>query len=119
DYALVGGIPARQLGWVSRDGEVLGEDLVCPRTGEHYQLLDGRLHPVADNGRSSPADPAPIEHPTDSAADAEPTPVGPATGPDPVAVVEPEVATAANGDASDDHAAPEPQPSDHLLGSER
>lgn len=36
DHALVAGIPARRIGWVSRTGEVLGEDLVCPRTGERY-----------------------------------------------------------------------------------
>lgn len=36
-YALVVGIPSRQIGWVSRAGERLGEDLVCPRTGERYR----------------------------------------------------------------------------------
>ena len=42
-YALVAGVPARQIGWVSREGERLGDDLVCPRTGERYRLADGRL----------------------------------------------------------------------------
>jgi UDP-2-acetamido-3-amino-2,3-dideoxy-glucuronate N-acetyltransferase len=37
-FALVAGVPARQMGWVSRAGERLGDDLVCPRTGERYQL---------------------------------------------------------------------------------
>lgn len=37
-YALVAGVPARHLGWVSREGERLGDDLVCPRTGEQYEL---------------------------------------------------------------------------------
>lgn len=36
DYALVAGVPARRIGWVSRTGERLGDDLVCPRTGETY-----------------------------------------------------------------------------------
>lgn len=46
-YALVVGNPARQIGWMSRAGERLGEDLVCPRTGERYQLDDaGRLRPT-------------------------------------------------------------------------
>ncbi|MEQ8402971.1 MAG: acyltransferase [Roseitalea porphyridii] len=36
DYALMAGIPARRIGWVGRSGEVLGSDLVCPRTGERY-----------------------------------------------------------------------------------
>jgi len=35
-HALVLGNPARQAGWVSRSGERLGADLVCPRTGERY-----------------------------------------------------------------------------------
>lgn len=38
DHALVVGNPARQIGWVSRAGERLGEDVVCPRTGEVYVL---------------------------------------------------------------------------------
>ena len=36
DYALVAGVPARRIGWVSRAGERLADDLVCPRTGEAY-----------------------------------------------------------------------------------
>jgi UDP-2-acetamido-3-amino-2,3-dideoxy-glucuronate N-acetyltransferase len=36
--------PARQAGRVSRSGERLGPDLVCPRTGETYRkTADGRL----------------------------------------------------------------------------
>jgi UDP-2-acetamido-3-amino-2,3-dideoxy-glucuronate N-acetyltransferase len=41
-YALVVGNPARRIGWVSREGERLGSDLVCPRTGERYlETQDG------------------------------------------------------------------------------
>jgi UDP-2-acetamido-3-amino-2,3-dideoxy-glucuronate N-acetyltransferase len=47
DYALVLGNPARQVGWVSSAGERLGDDLVCPRTGERFALIDGRLEPAA------------------------------------------------------------------------
>lgn len=36
DFALVAGVPARRIGWVSRSGDRLGDDLVCPRTGERY-----------------------------------------------------------------------------------
>lgn len=36
-FALVAGVPARRIGWVSHEGEVLGTDLVCPRTGQRYQ----------------------------------------------------------------------------------
>jgi UDP-2-acetamido-3-amino-2,3-dideoxy-glucuronate N-acetyltransferase len=45
-YALVAGVPARQLGWVSRAGERLGDDLVCPRTQEEYRLEGDRLVPT-------------------------------------------------------------------------
>ena len=45
-YALVVGNPARRIGWVSRTGERLKIDLVCPRTGEKYEEKDGQLRPV-------------------------------------------------------------------------
>ncbi len=37
-HALMAGNPARRIGWVSRSGDRLGQDLVCPRTGEHYKI---------------------------------------------------------------------------------
>ena len=43
DYALVTGVPARRRGWVSRTGDRLGADLVCPRTGERYRESNGTL----------------------------------------------------------------------------
>ena len=36
DFALVAGVPARRIGWVSRSGDLLGDSLVCRRTGEAY-----------------------------------------------------------------------------------
>ncbi|MGB3500410.1 MAG: acyltransferase [Mesorhizobium sp.] len=46
-YALMVGVPARRMGWVSRAGEILDEKLTCSRTGERY-VLDGEvLRPVA------------------------------------------------------------------------
>lgn len=36
DYALMAGIPARRIGWVSRTGNRLGRGLTCSRTGERY-----------------------------------------------------------------------------------
>lgn len=42
-HALMVGVPARQRGWVSHEGEILGEDLVCPRTGHQYHVIDGEL----------------------------------------------------------------------------
>ena len=49
DYALMAGVPARRIGWVSQSGEVLGPDLVCPRTGEVYKEVDGQLFPVTED----------------------------------------------------------------------
>lgn len=48
EYALVAGIPARQVGWVSRAGERLGSDLICPRTGERYAQSGGAIHLQGD-----------------------------------------------------------------------
>ena len=43
-YALVAGVPAKRIGWFRSAGERLGEDLVCPRTGQRYEELgDGKL----------------------------------------------------------------------------
>lgn len=50
DYALVVGVPARQIGWMSRFGEQLDlpldrdGDAVCPHTGDHYLLRQGLIH---------------------------------------------------------------------------
>ena len=37
-FALMVGAPARRIGWMSHDGERLGADLVCPRSGRRYRL---------------------------------------------------------------------------------
>lgn len=42
-FALMAGVPARRIGWVSRAGEILDESLICPRTGERYEEVDGQL----------------------------------------------------------------------------
>jgi acetyltransferase-like isoleucine patch superfamily enzyme len=42
-HALVAGVPARRIGWVSHAGERLGSDLICPRTGRRYRELADRL----------------------------------------------------------------------------
>lgn len=47
-YALVVGVPARRIGWVSRAGEILDETLTCPRTGERYAEEGGALRLVGD-----------------------------------------------------------------------
>ena len=40
DYALMVGVPAKRVGWVSRAGMKLDKDLVCPHDGSQYQLTD-------------------------------------------------------------------------------
>ena len=49
DFALVVGVPARRIGWMSRHGERLAlpasgqGEAVCPATGERYRLDGDRL----------------------------------------------------------------------------
>jgi UDP-2-acetamido-3-amino-2,3-dideoxy-glucuronate N-acetyltransferase len=45
-YALMAGVPARRIGWVSKAGEVLGPDLICPRDGDRYIEIGGCLQPA-------------------------------------------------------------------------
>lgn len=51
-YALMAGVPARQIGWMSRHGERLdlpvegSGSATCPATGEKYRLSDGVLQPA-------------------------------------------------------------------------
>ena len=47
-YALMVGVPARRIGWVSRAGEILDETLTCPRTGERYTEDRGTLRRTDD-----------------------------------------------------------------------
>jgi UDP-2-acetamido-3-amino-2,3-dideoxy-glucuronate N-acetyltransferase len=47
-YALMVGVPARRIGWVSRAGEILNESLTCPRTGERYTEDRGTLRRTDD-----------------------------------------------------------------------
>ena len=48
DYALMAGIPAKRIGWVSQSGDRLDKDLLCPRTGERYAENDGTLQLIQD-----------------------------------------------------------------------
>ncbi len=55
-HAVVAGVPARRIGWVSHAGERLPADLVCPRTGRHYrELACDRLVEIIEQ-------PSPAEH---------------------------------------------------------
>ncbi|MBR1793261.1 MAG: N-acetyltransferase [Bacteroidales bacterium] len=50
DYALMVGVPARQMGWVCECGRRLNESLQC-QCGRHYQSIDGRLQKADDINR--------------------------------------------------------------------
>lgn len=47
DYALVAGVPARQIGWVGRTGKRLLDDgsglLACPDTDDRFKVVDNAL----------------------------------------------------------------------------
>lgn len=45
-FALMAGVPARQIGWVSHAAEVLGPDLLCPRTEDRYRVTSSGLERV-------------------------------------------------------------------------
>jgi len=47
-YALMAGVPAKRIGWVSRTGDLLKSDLICPRTGEQYQETSDGLKVIED-----------------------------------------------------------------------
>jgi len=52
DFALMVGVPAKQIGWMSRHGERLNlpaygtGEASCPATGERYRLTGGVCQPV-------------------------------------------------------------------------
>lgn len=49
-FALMAGMPARQIGWVGHAGEKLGEDFTCPRTGRRYTVnQDQQLEELMSN----------------------------------------------------------------------
>lgn len=52
-HALMAGVPAKQIGWVSQEGYRLEADeqdpeiLHCPRSGRRYTKVDGQLKEIA------------------------------------------------------------------------
>ncbi len=55
DYALMVGVPAKQIGWMSEHGERLDlpltghSEIACKHTGTKYKLDDGRLYKIESN----------------------------------------------------------------------
>jgi UDP-2-acetamido-3-amino-2,3-dideoxy-glucuronate N-acetyltransferase len=56
-FALVAGVPARRVGWVSRHGEQLRFDAAgtarCPATGEEYSRTERGVRLLQGGGRES------------------------------------------------------------------
>lgn len=48
DYALMAGVPAKRIGWMSRAGQKLGDDLKCPQDGTQYRLTSNGALELAD-----------------------------------------------------------------------
>lgn len=54
-YALVVGVPARQIGWMSQYGEQLSMSLAgdaeatCPHTMQRYKVVDGHCFLISEN----------------------------------------------------------------------
>lgn len=46
DYALVAGVPAKQIGWVCECGERLGEPYICKKCGRKYVLNQEQLEEI-------------------------------------------------------------------------
>lgn len=50
DYALMVGVPARQIGWISEHGERLNFDkkgfATCSGNGDNYQLIKNKVHKI-------------------------------------------------------------------------
>ena len=42
-HELVVGTPAKKVGWVSEKGNKLGDDLICPESGEEYYIKKNKL----------------------------------------------------------------------------
>ncbi len=43
DHALMAGVPAKRIGWMSHAGAKLGDDLVCPIEKKQYEVTDQGL----------------------------------------------------------------------------
>jgi predicted dehydrogenase len=48
-HAIMVGNAAKQVGWVSHAGEKLGEDLICPREGRRYEIVNEQLREIESN----------------------------------------------------------------------
>ena len=54
-HAVMVGNPATQKGWCSHAGEILGDDLLCPREGRSYKEENGQLLEINNEGKINDA----------------------------------------------------------------
>lgn len=45
-YALVMGIPAKQVGWVCKCGNILDDNFKCASCGKHYELINDEMSEI-------------------------------------------------------------------------
>ena len=45
-HALVVGVPARQIGWISHAGEILDDTLTCPKENRKYKITNQQLQEI-------------------------------------------------------------------------
>lgn len=50
NFALMTGVPAKRIGWMSKSGERLGPQLICPRDGSRYRQVADDLLEESING---------------------------------------------------------------------
>lgn len=50
DYALMAGVPAKQIGWVCECGEILKDKLTCKKCGREYLVKNDYLICKSQNG---------------------------------------------------------------------
>lgn len=50
-HALMAGVPAKRIGWMSHAGVKLGDDLICPQEGRHYAENNGALVEIELQGK--------------------------------------------------------------------
>lgn len=52
-HALMAGVPAKRIGWMSHAGIKLGADLICPQEGRQYEEVNGELVEIQTEGKKA------------------------------------------------------------------
>lgn len=47
-HALMAGVPAKRIGWMSHAGGKLGKDMICPLDGRRYREVNNQLEEIID-----------------------------------------------------------------------